>query len=97
MNCRYALAILASVGVAACSNTTSHLSPAQEQQFASEGIVRRADDVRFRYTRDPGGRGERWEDRKASIIVTKSSLLIHKNEKVGMAITCQLPRDSSRR
>ena len=47
----------------------------------------------FRFTRDPGGRNERWEDRRASIVVTDSSLLIHKNEKVGLTITPRTRRD----
>lgn len=93
MNFRFALVAIASLAVGACSNTTSRLSQAQERQFASEGIVHRADDVQFRYTLDPGGRRERWENRKASIIVTKFSLLIHKNEKVGLSVTARTQRD----
>ena len=58
-----------------------------------EGIRRKADDVMFRFTRDPGGRSERWEDRRASIIVTDSSILIHKNEKVGLEVTPRTRRE----
>jgi hypothetical protein len=72
---------------AACNRTTSKLSPAAEQQFAAEGIVRRGDDLDFRYTHDVGRRGTSWENRRASIIVTRQSLLIHKNEKVGLQIS----------
>ena len=71
---------------AGCGGTTSRLTPDQEKRFASEGIVRRAADLEFRYTRDPGGRGERWENRRASIVITRSSLLIHKNDKIGLSI-----------
>jgi hypothetical protein len=70
-----------------CDSTTSKLSPEAERRFASEGIVRRADDLNFRYTRDAGGRDARWETRRASIIVTGKSVLIHKNEKIGLEIT----------
>lgn len=70
-----------------CNQTTSKLSPAAEQQFAAEGIVRRGDDLDFRYTHDVGRRDTRWENRRASIIVTRQSVLIHKNEKVGLQIT----------
>ena len=49
--------------------------------------MRRADDLVFRYTETPGRRGERREDRDASIIVTRRSVLIHKNGKVGVEIT----------
>lgn len=75
---------LASAG---CDQTTSKLSPAAEQRFATEGIVRRADDQDFRYTRNASTRDSRWENRRASILVTRQSVLIHKNEKIGLEIT----------
>ena len=78
---------------AGCDTSTSRLSAAQESQFQGEGIRRRADDIEFRYTKDPGGRDERREDRRASIVVTASSLLIHKNEKIGIEITPRSRRD----
>lgn len=78
------LTILLTVG---CNRTTGKLSPAAEQQFAAEGIVRRAEDLDFRYTHDVGRRDTRWENRRASIVVTRQSVLIHKNEKVGLDIT----------
>jgi hypothetical protein len=87
------VAAVACIGGISCDNSTSRLTSQQEQQFAAEGILRRADDQIFRYTSDPGGRGERWEDRRASIVVTRSSLLIHKNEKVGLSITPRTQRD----
>ena len=71
----------------ACRETSGALSPAQERRFAAEQIVRRADDMIFRYTRDPGGREERREDRLASIVVTRATVLVHKNAKVGLEIT----------
>ena len=85
MRALFAIA-LTLAAVAGCGGTTSRLTPDQEKRFASEGIVRRAADLEFRYTRDPGGRGERWENRRASIVVTRSSLLIHKNDKLGLSI-----------
>lgn len=84
---RIAFALVVALAAAGCEMSTSKLSQAEEQRFAAEGILRRADDQVFRYTKDPGGRSERREDRRASIIVTKSSLLIHKNAKVGLEIT----------
>ena len=71
----------------ACDRSTSRLTAEQQALYQAEGIRRRADDIVFRFTRDPGGRGERREDRRASIIVTGASLLIHKNEKVGLEVT----------
>ena len=76
-----------------CAQDTSRLTPEQETRFQEEGIVRRADNVVFRYTREPGSRREESrQNRVASIIVTPRTVLIHKNEKVGIEIT-----DRSRR
>ena len=70
-----------------CSEKTGALTPAQQQRLESEGILHRADDLEFRYTHDPGRREAGWEYRKASIIVTRQSVIIHKNEKLGLQIT----------
>jgi hypothetical protein len=61
----------------------------------SEGVVRRAADLTFRYTEAPGRRGARWEDRRASIVVTPTTILIHKNAKIGLEITPRTRRDVS--
>ena len=82
-----AVGAVALMSISGCEGSTARLSPDQERRFQEEGIKRRADDIVFRYTRDPGGRSERREDRRASIIVTPSSRLIHKNEKTGIEIT----------
>ena len=79
-----AVLLLAATG---CESTTARLSAAEEQRFATEGINHRAKDLDFRYTRDAGSRDARWENRRASIVVTGKSLLIHKNEKIGLEIT----------
>ena len=71
----------------ACSSDTSQLTPQQEARFAAESVVRRADNVWFRYTHDAGTRVAGWEDRLGSIVVTKQTVLIHKNQKVGIEIT----------
>jgi hypothetical protein len=93
---RIALASMFFIGMTACGDRhTSKLTPELEQRFASEGVARRADDLDFRYTTDPRGRNERWEIRRASIVVTKSSVFIHKNEKVGLEITPATRRDVS--
>jgi hypothetical protein len=76
--------VLAGLG---CSEKTGVLTPAQQQRIDSEGLVRRADDLVFRFTHDAGRRGVGWEDRKASILVTRQSVIIHKNEKLGLEIT----------
>ena len=89
---RFALWLLAAAGlVAACQEKTGALTPSEQQRIDSEGLVRRADDLIFRYTHDAGTRDAGWEDRKASIIVTKQSVIIHKNEKLGLEITAADP------
>jgi hypothetical protein len=83
-----ARAILAlAFGVLACTGDTSRLTPEQETRFAAEGIVHRADNIWFRYTHDAGTRSAGWEDRLGSIVVTRLTVLIHKNQKVGIEIT----------
>ncbi len=61
--------------------------------MAGEGVVRRAADLTFRYTEAPGRRRARWEDRRASIVVTPTTILIHKNAKIGLEITPRTRRD----
>ena len=73
--------------VAGCQEKTGALTASEQQRINAEGLVRRADDLLFRYTHDAGRREAGWEDRKASIIVTKQSVIIHKNEKLGLEIT----------
>ena len=75
-------------GAGQCAQDTSRLTPEQEARFTAEGVLRRADNVVFHYTRDSGyRRGETRENRPASIIVTSRSVLIHKNAKIGIEIT----------
>jgi len=85
-----------------CQQKTGALTAAQQQRLDGEGVVRRADDLIFRYTHDAGSRDAGWENRKASIIVTKQSVIIHKNEKLGLEINprtrrfVQVRRDGDR-
>jgi hypothetical protein len=97
------MALLVAAGtIGACQEKTGALTPSEQQRIDSEGLLRRADDLIFRYTHDAGRRDAGWEDRKASIIVTKQSVIIHKNEKLGLEITSrsrryvQVRRDGSR-
>lgn len=80
------LACLATVTGACRNGPTGALTPAVESRLNAEGIVRRADDLTFRYTVGAGRSNAGWEDRRASIVVTHASVLIHKNEKVGIDI-----------
>lgn len=82
-----AAALISLTLVAGCgSRSTARLDPATETRLTGEGIVRRADDLIFRYTVGAGRSNAGWEDRQASIVVTRSSVLIHKNAKVGVDI-----------
>ncbi|HET8624681.1 MAG TPA: hypothetical protein VFM14_14045 [Gemmatimonadales bacterium] len=76
-----------------CREHTGRLSPERESRFVAESVLHRADDVVFRYTEGGGRRGGRWEDRLASIVVTRQTVLIHKNEKVGLELTPRTRRD----
>src|SRR5690349_8356420 len=96
------LAIVIAGLAGGCQQKTGALTPSEQQRIDSEGLVRRADDLIFRFTHDAGRRDAGWEDRKASIIVTKQSVIIHKNEKLGLEITprtrrfVQVRRDGNR-
>jgi hypothetical protein len=88
---RVLLLCLAVVGCGA--ESTAKLPANLETRVTQEGVRRRAADIVFRYTEAPGRRGTRWEDRRASIVVTPSTILIHKNAKVGLEITPRTRRD----
>ena len=84
---RLTLVFALGAGLAGCRERSGTLTPAQRERFAAEGVRRQADDLIFRYTDHPGQRDARWEDRLASIVVTGATVLVHKNEKVGVEIT----------
>ena len=86
------LTLLIAAGMA-CNPSTGRLSAEREARFAAESLLHRADDLEFRYTEGGGRRGGRWERRLASIIVTRHSVLIHKNEKVGLELTPRTRRE----
>jgi hypothetical protein len=75
------------------AESTATLPADMESRVASEGVVRRAADLTFRYTEAPGRRGARWEDRRASIVVTPTTILIHKNAKIGLEVTPRTRRE----
>src|SRR5690349_13165933 len=84
---RLAAPLLLGLALAGCSNDTSRLDPELLRRFQAEGIVRREDNIVFRYTEGAGTRSSSWEDRRGSIVVTHQTIYIHKNEKVGLLIT----------
>ena len=87
MQSRLPLVLALLAALTGCRERSGSLTQAQRERFAAEGIRRQADDLIFRYTDHPGRRDARWEDRLASIVVTGATVLVHKNEKVGVEIT----------
>lgn len=79
--------LLATLLAACAPQGTGALSEAMEARLAAEGVVHRAADQLFRWSDGAGTADARWEDRVASIVVTSQSVLIHKNDKVGIEIT----------
>ncbi|MEO8226636.1 MAG: hypothetical protein ABI637_04345 [Gemmatimonadota bacterium] len=80
-------ALILAVVLGCRPETTAKLDSTMETRLTNEGIVRRADDQAFRFSFASGSRSAGWEERRASIIVTHSTVLIHKNDKVGIEIT----------
>ncbi len=96
------LAIALSIAAFGCTPDTSGLTPAWQQRFETEGIVRRADNVIVRHTRQEGPYDTGYKDRLASVLVTKGTVLIHQGERVLLEITprtrrrIQIQREKSR-
>ena len=87
MQLRAGLLVCMVTVTAACQNgPTGKLAPQVAARLAAEGILRRADDLTFRYTLGAGRSNAGWENRRASIVVTRSSVLVHKNDKIGIDI-----------
>ncbi len=66
---------------------TGKLSPELIARFEKEGIIHRADDLTFRRTIAAGQRDSGWEEKRASIVVTKESVFLHVNGKSLVEIT----------
>jgi len=82
-----ALVLALALALGGCAEQTGAITLEQQRRLDAEGVVRRADDQTFRYTHGSGTRDAGWEERRASIIVTRQSILIHKNEKLGLEIS----------
>jgi hypothetical protein len=66
---------------------TGKLSPEFQARFDKEGISHRADDLTFRRTRAAGEHDAGWDEKRASIIVTRESVFLHVNGKPLVEIT----------
>jgi hypothetical protein len=85
---RALLLAVAAAGLSGCPpEDTSHLADAVEARLAEESVLFRAPNLMFRYTHDTGRPDAGWEDRVASIVVTPQTVLIHKNDRIGIEIT----------
>ena len=66
---------------------TGKLSPELKTRFEKEGIVRQAEDVTFRRTIAAGRPDSTWEEKRASIVVTRESVFLHVNGRSLVEIT----------
>ena len=66
---------------------TGKLSSELSTRFEKEGIVRQAEDLKFRRTKAAGQRDSGWDEKKASIVVTRESVFLHINGKALVEIT----------
>ena len=80
-------ALLALSLLSAGCQKTGRLSPEQEARFNKEGIVHRADNLIFRRTHVGKRSDAGWDDKRASIIVTRESVFLHVNGKPLVQIT----------
>lgn len=82
-----------------CAQETGNLSADQESRLAAQGITHRANNLMFRHTRGAGGR---WDNVRASIVVTQGTILIHRNGEVDFLYeprsrrACEVHRDHER-
>jgi len=83
---RAAVALLAVVLAAGCARDTGRLTPELARRIESEGVLHRADNLKFRRSHDVGRYDAGWREGIASIIVTRASVLIHRNEQVFLEI-----------
>ncbi|HEX8490635.1 MAG TPA: hypothetical protein VF626_06425 [Chthoniobacterales bacterium] len=70
-----------------CQKKTGQLSAELQARFEKEGIAHRADDLTFRRTHVAGDEEGSWDKKRASIIVTSTSVFLHENGKPLVEIT----------
>ena len=87
LSCGLAVVVAVAFGLAGCERTTGELSPELLARFEKEGIAQRADDLTFRRTKVGERQGAGWDEKQASLIVTKESVFLHENGKAMVEIT----------
>jgi hypothetical protein len=94
--------LMTAVTASSCATETGRLTADQEQRLAAETIVRRANNQTFHATHDAGRRDAGWRNRLASIVITRRTLLIHRNGEVLLLLNsrtrrfCEVHRDANR-
>lgn len=83
---RLIISLVCTLLFAGCQKT-GKLSPELLARFENEGIEHRADDIIFRRTRPSGQRDSGWDEKRASIVVTRESVFLHVNGKPLVEIT----------
>ena len=96
---RLAASLLIALLGLGCAQETGRLNADQEGRLAAQGITRRANNLTFRHTR---GAGARWDPVRASIVVTRRAILIHRNGEIEFLYEsrsrrrCEVHRDHER-
>lgn len=70
---------------AGCAQETGRLTPEQTTRLESEGMLHRADNLKFHRSRE-GSYGATRSEGIASIVVTRQSVLIHRNDQVFLEV-----------
>lgn len=97
-----AILVVAALSLAGCARETGRLTPEMARRLETEGVLHRADNVKFRRSHDVGRYDAGWREGIASIVVTRESVLIHRNEQVFLEINprsrrfLQVRRDGAR-
>jgi len=89
----YLLTAVAAAAVACGPSDTSRLTPQLEQRLAAETLVVRLDNVLIRRSHDVGRSDAGYREGVASVLVTKRSVLIHRNGEIGFEISERSRRD----
>jgi len=86
------LVALAGAMASCAPSDTSRLTPALEQRVAAETLVVRLDNVLIRRSHDVGRGDAGYREGVASVLVTRQSVLIHRNGDIGFEIDARSRR-----
>jgi hypothetical protein len=88
-----ALCLCGLLALPSCARDTSPLTAELDSRLQTEGVVLRAPNLTFRHSRGSGTSDARWEDRRASIVVTTQTVLIHDAGRKLLELTPRTRRD----